>query len=81
MGGFLSPRKANTTLAQSEWEMFEIVEALGLVMVLVRYMYMDDVMCVRCKCSWGTHTVRVRPVACDEICAQAQINSDTKKKL
>ena len=43
MGGFLSPRKANATLAQSEWDIFEIVECLGMVMVLVRYM--DDVMC------------------------------------
>ena len=43
MGGFLSPRKANTTLAQSEWDIFELAEGLGLVMVLVRYM--DDVMC------------------------------------
>ena len=43
MGGFLSPRKANATLAQSEWDIFEIVECLGMVMVLVRYM--GDVMC------------------------------------
>ena len=43
MGRFLSPRIANTTLAQCEWDIFEMASSLGLVMVLVRYM--DDVLC------------------------------------
>ena len=43
MGGLLSPRKANTTLARSEWAIFDLARCLGLVMILVRYM--DDVLC------------------------------------
>ena len=43
IGGFLSPRKANTILVQREWDIFGLASALDLVMVLVRYM--DDVLC------------------------------------